>query len=115
MWYDGIANLDRSALKSCLAEGAERTEWADGSPESGVPTRGLSAIIQNMDRPADVTVRFETTRMMEENDMVVAEGFAHVAKKDGDPMTLKFCDIFVFEGGKVKRLDSFTAVTKKPK
>ena len=114
-WLDGITGLDGSALQRCLVEDAERVEWADGSSESGVPTRGRAAIIRSMDRPANVAVRFEVTRMTEENDTVVAEGFAHITKEDGVAVTLKFCDIFEFEGGKVKRLDSFTAMAKTSK
>ena len=111
-WLEGLGRLDRSALQSCLAEDAERVEWADGFPESGVPQRGRAAIIKNLDRPADVAVSFELMRLTEEGDVVVAEGMAHIVPKGSAPMTLKFCDIFEFERGKVRRLDSFTAKIK---
>ena len=108
-FLDGLSRMDRAAVLSCLTEDVERVEWADGFPGSGVPVRGRTAVIQNLDRPADVTLRVEVKRMTEENDVVVAEGTVHVTEKESTPMTLKFLDVFELEGGKVKRLDSFTA------
>ena len=101
--------MDRAALLACLAEEVERVEWADGFPGSGVPVRGRTAVIQNLDRPADVALRIETTRMTEENNVVVAEGTARVTKRGSAPVTVRTLDVFEFEGGRVKRLDSFTA------
>jgi uncharacterized protein len=108
-FLDALGRMDRSALLSCLAEDVERVEWANGFPQSGVPVRGRNAVIQNLDRPADVTLRTEMARMTEENNVVVAEGTVRVTKKESTPMTIKFLDVFEFESGKVKRLDSFTA------
>ena len=73
-YMDGISRLDLSAISSCLTEDVEWLEWATGFPSSGVPLRGRTAFIHNVDRPADVTLRTEITRMTEENDVVVAEG-----------------------------------------
>ena len=113
-YMDGLSRLDRSAVLSCLTEEVERVEWADGFPGSGVPLRGKAAFIQNIDRPADVTLRTDTTRMTEEDNVVVAEGTVRIVKKEGAPATIRFCSVFEFEGGKVKRLTSFTAGEKTP-
>ena len=50
--------------------------------------------------------------MTEEGNVVVVEGTAHVHKKDGTHLSVRFCDIFEFENGKVKRLNSFGALIK---
>ena len=111
-WFDSLGRLDQSALLSCLAEDAERTEWADGFSESGVPQQGQATIIKNIDRPSDVAVSFEVMRLTEEGNVVVAEGTARVVPKRSSPITLRFCDVFEFEHGKVRRLNSFTAKAK---
>ncbi len=108
-WLDAIGRMDRAALLSCLAEDVERVEWAEGFSGSGVPVRGSAAVVQNMERPEDVAFQAEITRMTEEDDVVVAEGTIRVTPKGSAPVTLRFLNVFEFEGGKVKRLDSFTA------
>lgn len=113
-YLDGIDNLDLSALRSCLAEDADRTEWADGFSDSGVPQRGREAIIKNVERPAEVTMRTETERMTEENGVVVAESIVRLSKKEGIFMTLRVCSVFLLENNKIKRVNSFTAELKSP-
>ncbi len=111
-YMDALSRLDRPALLSCLTEDVERVEWADGFPDSGVPQRGISAVINNIDRPADVALQTKIIRMTEENNVVIAEGTVRIEKKEGDPVTLKFCNVFEFENSKVKRLNSFTTEVK---
>ena len=45
--------------------------------------------------------------MIEENNVVVAEGTARGSKKEGGYWRVQFCDIFEIENGKIKRLSSF--------
>ncbi len=113
-YIDGLGRMDRAALLSCLAEDVERVEWAEGFPGSGIPVRGRTAVIQNLDRPADVALQIEIARMTEENDVVVAEGTARVTKKGSAPVTVRTLSVFEFEGGRMKRLDSFTATVNSP-
>ena len=107
-------NLDRSALLSCLEEDTERTEWADGFPESGIPQRGREAIIQNVQRPSDVIMRSEIERLTEENNVVVSENIVRLSKKEEVFLTLKVCSVFEIENGKIMRINSFTAEVKPP-
>jgi ketosteroid isomerase-like protein len=104
-----MASTDRSEVAPLLTDDVEWVEWADGVPASGVITRGKPAFIQNF---GDDELRSEINRMTEENDVVVAEGTARVHKKDGSILTVKFCDIFEMEMGKVKKLSSFGALIK---
>jgi len=43
-----------------------------------------------------------TTRMVEEKDVVVAEGTVRVEKSAGGFLNLEFCDVFLMKNGKVK-------------
>ena len=53
-------------------------------------------------RPA-ITV----TRMIEEADVVVAEGTVRTERTDGAVAQLAFCDVFEMRDGKVRRLTSY--------
>lgn len=49
-------------------------------------------------------------RMVEEGNVVVAEGLAQVVKEDGTAINIQFCDIFEFEGEKIRRITAYGAV-----
>jgi ketosteroid isomerase-like protein len=104
-----MASADRSKIAPLLADDVEWVEWADGVDSTGAVTRGKAAHIQNF---GSDELRTEITRMIEQDDVVVAEGTAHVHKKDGKVFSVHFCDIFELENGKVKRKTSFGALIK---
>jgi uncharacterized protein len=52
------------------------------------------------------------TRMTEEHDVVVAEGSVRVQKKAGGFLNAVFCDVFVMQRGKIKRLTSYLVEVK---
>jgi ketosteroid isomerase-like protein len=45
--------------------------------------------------------------MVEENDVVIAEGAVRVARKDGGFLNAVFCDAFAVKNAKIKRLTSY--------
>ena len=49
----------------------------------------------------------EIYRMVEEDEVVIAEGGVTSAKKDGGLLDAVFCDVFEFENGKIKQLTSY--------
>ena len=49
----------------------------------------------------------EITRMVEENDVVVAEGSVQCQIKAGGILDALFCDVFEMEGGKIKKLTTY--------
>jgi ketosteroid isomerase-like protein len=104
-----LGSPDRSKAAPLLAEDVEWIEWGEGVPPTGVRTQGKSAFLQNF---GDDELRCEILRMVEENNVVVAEGIARVHKKDGHILSVRFCDIFELETGKIKRLSSFAALLK---
>lgn len=104
-----FASTDRAEVAPLLADDVEWVEWGDGVPASGVRTRGRAAFLQNFGTDE---LRPEISRLTEEGNVVVAEGVAHVHKKDGTSLSVRFCDIFELEKGQVKRLNSFGALLK---
>lgn len=56
--------------------------------------------------PPDITV----TRVIEENDIVVAEGSVRSTRRDGGVLHAVFCDMFVMENAKIKLLTSYVTV-----
>ena len=53
------------------------------------------------------------TRLVEENDIVVAEGAVQNKMKNGGLLDALFCDVFHFSVGKIKQLTSYL-MHKKP-
>jgi ketosteroid isomerase-like protein len=49
----------------------------------------------------------KVTRMIEEGNIVVAEGSVKASLKDGQPFDAMFCDVFEFRGEKISRLISY--------
>jgi uncharacterized protein len=104
-----LATTDKSKLGPLLADDVEWVEWGDGVPASGAITRGKEAFIKNY---GDDELRDEIHRLTEENNVVVAEGTAHVTKKDGRSLSVRYVDIFELENGKIQRKSSFGALIK---
>jgi ketosteroid isomerase-like protein len=52
------------------------------------------------------------TRMIEENDIVVAEGDVKSKMKNGDPFHAVFCDVFHFRAGKIEQLTTYLMQVK---
>jgi uncharacterized protein len=106
-----LTTTDRSKRAPLLADDVEWIEWGDGVPATGVITRGKEAYLKNY---GDDELRGEIHRLTEEGDVVVAEGTAHVTKKDGSSLSVRFVDIFEMGNGKIKRKSSFGALIKNP-
>lgn len=106
-----LGTVDRTKTGPLLAEDVEWVEWVDGVPSTGARVRGRSAFIENF---GSDELRSEVVRITEQGPIVVAEGIAHVHKKDGQELAVRFCNIFEIEHGRVKRLDSFGALLKDP-
>lgn len=49
----------------------------------------------------------KVSRMMEENNIVIAEGTVQATTKNGAVVNLVFCDVFEMEGGLIKKLISY--------
>jgi ketosteroid isomerase-like protein len=54
------------------------------------------------------------TRMIEENDVVVAEGSVRVEKSAGGFLNAVFCDVFEMRGGRIRRLITYQVEVEAP-
>ena len=53
--------------------------------------------------PPEITV----TRMVEEDDVVVAEGTVRNALQDGGVLSLVYCDVFLMRDNQIRHLTSY--------
>jgi ketosteroid isomerase-like protein len=106
-YMEGFRRSDHEQILSCLTSDVQ---WE-------IPgvfhVRGAEAFDREIENEAfvgrpDITV----TRLIEENDIVVAEGSVRTQKKDGQPLMLRFCDVFVMQAGKIKQLISYLMEAK---
>jgi len=104
-----LTTIDKSKLTPLLADEVEWIEWGDGVPASGIITRGKEAHIKDY---GDDKLTNEVHRLTEEDNVVVAEGTAHVTKKDGSSLSVRYVSIFELENGKISRKSSFGALVK---
>ena len=99
---EGFRRGDHAEILACLTEDVE---WLlPGAFE----LRGKEAFDAEVENDAftghpEITV----TRMIEENDVVVAEGTVRAQRKDGVLLTLAMCDVFEMERGLIRRLTSY--------
>jgi uncharacterized protein len=92
-----------------LADDVELIEWVEGGGHLGVRTQGKAAFVANRG-----TRDYETriSRLTEEGNVVVAEGTARGAKKEGGHWRVQFVDLFEVEGGKLRRLHAYGVSVK---
>ena len=98
----GFRATDHALILSCLSEDVE---W-------DIPgmfhSRGKAAFDREIENEAFVGhPDIEVVRMIEEDNVVVAEGSVRTQKREGGELRLRFCDVFVMEAGKIKRLTSY--------
>jgi len=106
-YMDGFRHTDRSKILSCLTDDVEweipgyfsargRTEF-----ESHIVDEGFTG-----------SPVIDVTRLVEENDVVVAEGTVLARRTDGTTVNLAFCDVFDMRAGRIRRLVSYLMEVK---
>jgi len=108
-YMEGFRKTDREEILSCLTDDVE---WE-------IPglfhSRGRAAFNDHIVDPGFAgNPVISVTRMIEENDFVVAEGTVLARREDGTSLTLAFCDVFEMENGKIRRLTSYLVETTRP-
>ena len=99
---DGFNKSDHAQILSCLTDDVE---WV----LPGVfHFHDKDEFDREIENPAFVGKPvINITRMIEENDIVIAEGTVRVKKKDAKFINLVFCDVFEMKGALIKKLTSY--------
>ena len=106
-YMDGFRKSDHELILSCVTDDIE---W---EMPGGFHLIGKEAFDKEIENDAFVgSPTISVTRMIEENDVVVAEGSVRSQRKAGGLLSGVFCDLFVMERGKIKQLISYFVEVK---
>jgi len=104
-YIDGFRKSDHALILSCLTDDVE---W---EMPGAFHLSGKAAFDKEIENDAFVgRPTLAITRMTEENDVVVAEGSVRAQRKAGGFLSAVFCDVFVMERGKIRRLITYLVV-----
>jgi len=106
-YMDGFIKSDHEQILSCLTEDVE---WEMPGAFHLVGKDAFHKEIGNdafVGRPV-ITI----TRIVEEDDVVIAEGAVRAKKKEGGSLNAVFCDVFVMKNAKIKQLTSYLVELK---
>jgi ketosteroid isomerase-like protein len=106
-YMEGFRRGDHAMVLSCLTDDVE---WV-------IPgmfhVTGKPAFDKEIENEAFTgTPAITVTRMVEESDVVVAEGRVVARKREGTDLHLVFCDVFTMRQGKIRKLVSYLMETK---
>ena len=101
-YLDGFRESDHAKVLACLTDDVE---WVIPGAFHLVGKAAFDGEIENpafVDRPA-----IELVRLVEEGDVVVAEGTARARRAQGGELHAVFCDVFLMRGGLIRHLTSY--------
>ena len=106
-YIDGFNKSDHGQILSCLTDDVE---W---DMPGAFHLAGKEAFDREIENDAFVGSPTVTiTRMVEENDVVVAEGAVRATRKDGGVLNAVFCDVFAMRNAKIRRLTTYLTEVK---
>ena len=98
----GFRVTDHALILSCLTDDVE---WVI---PGAVHLHGKEAFDGEIENDAFVgRPTITVTRMLEEDDVVVAEGRVRASRRDGGTLNAVFCDVFEMRGAKIRKLTSY--------
>ena len=101
-YMDGFIASDHEKILSCLTEDIV---WDMPGFFHLTGKQAFDKEIENDNFEGSPTIKI--TRMIEENDIVVAEGSVQGKIKAGGMLDAVFCDVFHMENGKIKHLTTY--------
>jgi uncharacterized protein len=106
-YMDGFNKSDHDQILSCLTNDVE---WI----LPGVfHLKGKDAFDKEIENPAfEGKPLIVISSMIEENNIVIAEGTVRAKKKDAEFINLFFCDVFETRGGLIQKLTSYLMEVK---
>lgn len=99
---DGFNKLDHAQILECLTDDVI---WDIPGMFNVVGKAAFDKEIENDAFTGKPVITL--TRLVEESDIVVAEGKVRAQKKSGEYLNLVFCDVFIMQTGKIKQLISY--------
>ena len=101
-YMHAFARSDHAEVLSCLTDDVE---WVI---PGAFHIKGKDAFDKEIENDAFVgSPTISVSRLIEEDDVVVAEGIVRSARKDGGMLNAVFCDVFVMQNAKIRRLTSY--------
>jgi ketosteroid isomerase-like protein len=101
-YMEGFNKSDHEKILSCLSDDVE---WI---LPGGFHLKGKEEFDKEIENPAfEGKPSVVVNRMIEEKDVVIAEGTVCAKKKDAEFINLVFCDVFVMKNGLIKQLTSY--------
>src|SRR6185295_1117251 len=101
-YIEGFRKSDHELILSCLTDDVE---WIIPGWFHIVGKEAFDKEIENDAFVGSPQLTIE--RLIEENDVVVAEGTVRAQKRDGGLLNAVFCDVFTMQDGKIKQLVSY--------
>ena len=106
-YIDGFNKSDHAQILSCLTDDVV---W---EMPGAFHLVGKAAFDNEIENPAFIGRPVVTvTRMVEENDVVAAEGAVRARRRDGGVLNAVFCDVFVMNNAQIQRLTSYLTEVK---
>ena len=101
-YIEGFRRGDHEAILGCLTDDVA---WEMPPHFSLSGKAAFDEAIENPDSPGLPEIR--VSRLVEEGDVVVAEGAVRAALRDGGEIDALFCDVFEFRGEEICRLVTY--------
>jgi uncharacterized protein len=106
-YMDGFRRSDHAQILACLTDDVE---W---EIPGAFHIRGKDVFDKHIEGEGFISSPAITvTRLMEADDVVVAEGRVRTQRTDGTFLNLVFCDVFEMRAGRIRRLISYLVETK---
>ena len=109
-YLDAFRISDHAGVLACLTDDVV---W---DIPGAVHLVGKEAFDTEIENPAFVgRPRITVTRLIEEQDVVVAEGSVRAHRVTGEELSAVFCDVFVMHNGRIKQLISYLVEVPLPR
>lgn len=106
-YMEGFRTTNHEKILSCLTEDVV---W---ECPGFYLHNGITAFDKEIENPnAEGHPDIKVVRLVEEGNIVVAEGTVKAKMKDGSKLDLVFCDVFHFTNGKISKLTSYLMFNK---
>lgn len=101
-YMDGFRESNHPKILSCLSEDVI---WEMPGIYRHVGKEAFDKEIENDNFVGSPIIQIH--RLVEENNVVIAEGSVQASMKNGNTLDAVFCDVFLMENEKIKQLTSY--------